>query len=237
MCTVTWIREGDTYELFCNRDEKRSRLDARFPQAYALGDMKFLAPVDAEYGGTWIAVNEAGLGACLLNGAAMPVRRARMTRGAVIPHVIRAPDAAEALSMAGSLDLEQFPPFILLLLAPGGAARLLKWDGVDREIVGDADALMPLVSSSVDPAGVSKRRGEQFQRASRSDRAGSSAWLHDFHASHDGEPSAYSTCMHRPDAETVSFTHIAVSPHRIQLSYTPSAPCRQLTATRIELPR
>ena len=36
---------------------------------------------------------------------------------------------------------------------------------------------------------------------------------------------AYSTCMHREEAATVSYTEVRVSLHKATMRYTPTAPC------------
>ena len=49
-----------------------------------------------------------------------------------------------------------------------------------------------------------------------------------FHRSHAPARSAYSTCMHRADAETVSFSWIQVTHQETDFCYTPGAPCEKL---------
>ena len=56
MCTVSWIHQGPGYQLFCNRDEKHTRRPASKPQLLTRGGVRFLAPIDGDFGGTWIAV-------------------------------------------------------------------------------------------------------------------------------------------------------------------------------------
>ena len=73
VCTVTWLREPSGYRLFFNRDELRSRLEAEPPRRHegraADGAaVAFLAPVDGDHGGTWIAANEHGVTVGLVNG-------------------------------------------------------------------------------------------------------------------------------------------------------------------------
>ena len=53
-----------------------------------------------------------------------------------------------------------------------------------------------------------------------------------FHASHGAEASAYSACMHRPDAETVSFTRVKVTGSEVVVRYSPASPCRQYPRPR-----
>ncbi|HKX45758.1 MAG TPA: NRDE family protein, partial [Planctomycetota bacterium] len=84
MCTVTWIRRVDGFELFCNRDERRTRPAALLPEARrGPSGIEYAAPIDAEAGGTWVAVNERGLALCLLNHyqAAEPLGRDLASRG------------------------------------------------------------------------------------------------------------------------------------------------------------
>jgi hypothetical protein len=49
--------------------------------------------------------------------------------------------------------------------------------------------------------------------------------LMDFHASHAPIPSAYSPCMHRENALTVSFSRVTVADGVIEFLYFPVAPC------------
>src|SRR5271166_4952326 len=68
MCTLSWIRDEDGYQLFFNRDEKLSRKSAMPPRQATRDGVRFLAPVDGDFGGSWIATNEIGVSVCLLNG-------------------------------------------------------------------------------------------------------------------------------------------------------------------------
>ena len=70
MCTLTWFHESDRYQLFFNRDERRTRKPAIPPALRQKGPSRFIAPLDGNFGGTWIGVNEHGLTLCLLNGHA-----------------------------------------------------------------------------------------------------------------------------------------------------------------------
>ena len=67
MCTVTWLERDGCYDLFCSRDELRTRGAALAPRLHPTAGGRFLAPVDSDGGGTWIAVNDRGVGLCLLN--------------------------------------------------------------------------------------------------------------------------------------------------------------------------
>ena len=68
MCTVSWLHSPNGYHLLCNRDEKRTRSSAIAPRISVNGAVQFIAPLDQDFGGTWIATNEFGTSICLLNG-------------------------------------------------------------------------------------------------------------------------------------------------------------------------
>lgn len=216
MCTVTWTRQAGGYELLCNRDEKRSRGVAWAPHIQISFGVRYLAPADTDFGGTWIAVNEYGIAACLLNGAG--TARGERSRGLVISEIIWARAAEDSAFLLQHLDLAPFAPFALLLLEPDRPALVANWDGRRLTVDPNGDARMPLISSSYDPEGVRRARIHEFARHSGDLRA--------FHKSHGNAPNAYSPCMHRNDAETVSFTRAVVDRGVARLAYTPGAPCR-----------
>jgi len=68
MCTVTYIPLGGKKILTSNRDEKTFRKRALPPQIYLHEDVRLIYPKDGDAGGTWIALNENGNVAVLLNG-------------------------------------------------------------------------------------------------------------------------------------------------------------------------
>lgn len=213
MCTVTWVHEGDGYQLLSNRDERRSRAAALGPRVREQDGVRFVAPVDGEFGGTWIGANELGVSLCLLNGAGGCGVR---SRGLLVADLLSAPSLTETAERFRRLDLSLYAPFTLLVLAPG-RDTVFEWSGRVRN---ERRAEPPLASSSLDPAGVRARRRAEFR-----EHAGP---LEAFHASHASGPSAYSPCMHRADAETVSFTRVSVTRSQIELFYTPAAPCRRV---------
>jgi hypothetical protein len=216
MCTVTWAYTPDGYELFCNRDEKKTRSKADAPVVHRCDDVAYIAPTDTHAGGTWIAVNEYGITLCLLNGPS-DARCLSTSRGRIIPAIIGARDCDDAVARLRALQLSTYAPFTVAVLSPDAGAKVVRSSGED------ADSRIPLISSSFDLPTVETMRRRAFAR---------SASLADFHASHDNGPSAYSTCMHRPDAETVSFSHIVVTATNIRFSYTPHAPCIPSSSSR-----
>jgi hypothetical protein len=236
MCTVSWIHQPEGYHLLCNRDERRTRGIAASPGVFEHSGARFVAPVDADHGGTWIAVNEHGLGLCLLNGRSWgPPARGERSRGLVIPELIWLHSGDECAFVLGRLDLEPFAPFTVLMLEPGQPAIVAAWDGSALAIDRHADHRAPLVSSSFDPEGVRRSRTCEFVRRATGDVTS----LFRFHTNHGdgGAGDPYSPCMHRPDAETVSFSWVVVTRDEVRFLYVPTAPCRCAPGEQSILPR
>ena len=226
MCTVTWVHESEGYHLLSNRDEKRTRGIASAPSLHRCGGVRYLAPVDPDFGGTWIAANEYGLALCLLNGDRAPhPTRPRLSRGVLIPDVIWAHSLDDCMFLLSQTDLEPYAPFSLAMLEPGIPAMVARWNGRTLSF-SPGDAQVPLTSSSYDPNGVRRVRVDEFTRRSVASERVDGASLYWFHSSHGRSPDAYSTCMHREDAETVSFSWVIVTRQEVRFLYSPAPPCR-----------
>jgi hypothetical protein len=218
MCTVSWQRDTDGYRLLCNRDERRTRRAAIEPHAERRHGVHFLAPVDGEYGGTWLSVNEYGLGLCLLNGACVSDAICGVggrTRGAIPLALADACSGRVVFERLLTMDLAPYAAFTLVILEPDLPAALAEWNGAELALIPYGDPYLPLISSSVDPVGVRARRREVF-----------GGDLEAFHRSHADGLSAYSPCMHRDDAETVSFSEVRVNAESVELRYSAGSPCR-----------
>ena len=236
MCTISWIHDKDGYQLLCNRDEKLTRKPALRPRMVVSNGTRFLAPVDGDFGGTWIGTNEFGVSACLLNGAnltrseicaAAPSR----SRGLLLLDLIPLPSIAAICDRLKGTDISPFAPFTLAALEPGRPAAVLEWDGSKKTLLFEEASRFMLTSSSFDTEEVRRRRQVEYSHVH--DGEGMFA----FHRSHAPARSAYSTCMHRADAETVSFSWIRVSREETDFFYTPGAPCEKLPGVRLKLAR
>jgi len=227
MCTVSWVHQPDGYHLLCNRDEKRTRGTAFAPRVGVRGGVSYIAPVDSDSGGTWLSANEYGVSLCLLNGSpGLEARGPQRSRGLLLRELAWAPSAGECALWLRHLDLSPFARFSLVILEPRRSAILAHWDGTELTVDPAGDSHMPLTSSSYDPDGVRCSRLNEFaRRVGRSD-CFDPALLYWFHSSHGASPDAYSTCMHRPDAETVSFSWVVVTRDAIRFLYSPGAPCQ-----------
>jgi Transport and Golgi organisation 2 len=242
MCTVSWIRDDAGYELFFNRDEKLVRKKALAPCPAARGGVRFLAPVDGDFGGTWIATNEFGVTICLLNGANLTGScggdgRAIRSRGLLLPELISSPSVAAVCERVRTADWAVYAPFTLVALGPGQPPALVEWDGARKIVRFQDESYLMLTSSSFDTEAVRARRQEEFRSLVASSGQVDAELLARFHGSHLPTRSAYSTCMHRPDAETVSFSRIRVSEGGSEFLYNPAAPCTEVPGALLKLPR
>lgn len=226
MCTVTWLRTRDGYELFCNRDELLTRKPALPPQVMTIADVQAIAPRDGDFGGSWISVNEFGLSLCLLNLHTAEHRCGKfISRGLLLMELAGGHSTEKVMAQISKNQLQQFRPFTLLALAVDQSAMIAQWNGSDLLIDRDGDGQMPLTSSSFDSARVIESRKQCFENRAIAKASVSSDQLFDFHRSHDPESGAYSACMHRSDAATVSFSQIKVDSNSIQFRYYPHSPC------------
>jgi hypothetical protein len=263
MCTVTFLPglPCGGYVLATNRDESPRRRPALPPFAAEFGGRLVLAPRDGDAGGTWVGVDERGLALTVLNGdglAAAPAPADPVSRGLLVLELLerRTPrEVLEELRRRAAAGALRFKPFKLLAVAPGegGApARLWRgdWDGA-RLHVSEHDTPQCITSSGVEPAEVQRRRGTEFARlvervrptlradATEDEVDSLARAVQALHASHDaGAPGgdAFSVCMHRAEARTVSSTVILVS-DRIEMDYTAGWPCQDGELQVMELAR
>jgi hypothetical protein len=227
MCTVTWLQQPDGYHLLCNRDEKRTRGKATAPRVARCNGVRYIAPIDADCGGTWIAANEFGVTACLLNrGNGAEAGAKSRSRGTIIRYIMWARSVDDCGVLVQRLDLASFAPFVLVFLEPGRPALLAEWNGERLTIEPATASDMPLTSSSYDPAGVRRFRLEEFARRVGAAEQQGPGLLYWFHTSHGSSPDAYAPCMHREDAETVSFSWVIVKRDEIRFLYSPAPPCQ-----------
>ena len=230
MCTVSWLRRPEGYELFFNRDERRARRRAEPPALRRKGPSRFIAPLDGNFGGSWIAANQHGLSLFLLNGYAPtdPVEPEGgfTSRGLLLTGLADGRSAEQIERRLRRYELDRFRSFLLAVLEPSGGGLLARWSNGSLDVRGDLDACNPLVSSSFDGEEVRASRREQYRRMVGG-AAEETAEAHlAFHESHAPERGPHSPCMHRPDAETVSFSHVRVDAQSVRFDYTPHSPCR-----------
>lgn len=237
MCTVVWVpAEGGGYRLGHNRDESRGRGRAAAPTVRQAGGRSFLAPTDADAGGTWITVNDAGLTVCMLNAAHRAPERLPPepeSRGLLPLDLAGCATLTEIHDRIRTWDgrLERLRAFHLVAVARGrdgaeSSAERHRWDGRQHVV----DRLAPpglFVSALLDQGGAERERGRSWRRfldarhgtVDIDDLAG---WL----ANHEPERGMLSACVHRPDARTVSRTTVEVpASGPIVVRYLDGSPC------------
>ncbi len=239
MCSLTWLRRADGYELFFNRDESKRRLPGLPPALRRRAGVEFLAPLDADAGGTWLGINAFGLTLGLLNGASRgPGPSVPVSRGLLVLDLLDSPGSAEVARRLEACDLARRRPFELVALEPRSNLLHAVWDGAEVSVEWLEERAQPLSSSSLDPSGAAhNRRGVLAAMLAGHAGGPSEELLLAFHASHLPERGALSPCMHRDDAETVSFARTRVGSGVVELGYSPEAPCRSVPLTWLALDR
>jgi hypothetical protein len=229
MCTVAFVPlPGGGYLLGHNRDERRGRAPGQPPSLLELPGCRALAPRDPEAGGTWIALNGAGVTVCVLNAAERRPERLPGTprsRGLLVRDLACAPSLAAArarLERAADV-LAVTRAFHLVVAEPGARVGRFRWDGVEKAWEqGDAPALF--VSSLLQPVEVERERSAGWRARMAGgplDRDALAAFL----SGHEPERGPRSVCMHREDAGTVSRTLVEVTAEGSAMRYQPGPPC------------
>ncbi len=126
MCTLLlWKREHPRYTLVAaaNRDEYLDRASTG-PQNLGV-DPTVVGGRDEVAGGTWFAVNAAGLVLAVTNrrgaGAHDPTRR---SRGVLVKQIAHSRTYSQALETVARIDALEYNPFILLIADANDAAAV-----------------------------------------------------------------------------------------------------------------
>jgi len=239
MCTVTWLRRGNEYQLFCNRDERNSRRPALGPQCHEQKGVKYIAPVDGDHGGSWIGVNEFGIGLCLLNrygDTEVRADREFISRGLLLMDLLDCLEVQQVKSRINDLHLSRFRPFSLLALSCSETPALVEWTGSKYTFTHDVDSRVPLTSTSLTEPGIATERQRQFVALTAA-RGLNEGALDYYHRSHLPERSPSSVCMHRDEAATVSMSKVTVSNREILFEYESGSPCERNDVITVRLGR
>jgi Transport and Golgi organisation 2 len=228
VCTVTVVPWRGRVRLAANRDERRSRPAALPPEVRSFGERRAVLPVDPVGGGTWVAVNDAGLAMALLNVSAgwavAETAAPTKSRGAIIPALLCWDTLSRATERALRLDAAEYAPFRLVL--------------VDRtefvEIRSDRKRLRPVSQGALAAPRLFTSSG-LGDRLVQGPRAGlftrffgpSADWVaaqDAYHRHRWPDRGHLSVCMHRADACTVSHTVVTLGPDRVSLVYSAGPP-------------
>lgn len=245
MCTLSWCFHPSGYSVFFNRDEQRARAPAMQAMLHCESGLDAIYPVDPKGGGTWLAVNAAGVTFALLNyyqgGLPLkdsspnsePYSPALISRGKIIVSLLKARSISEVRSLFSSLNLSCFASFTLVSFAKNSSPLSLKWDG---QTLVEELPVSPVISSSVELPVVRQKRlavyGELYDKISKEnmllvgDKEKNLLNTHrKFHCSHLPSKSQYSVCMHRGDAKSVSYSEVHVHAATASFKYIDQSPC------------
>jgi hypothetical protein len=243
MCTMTLVPRGTgELQMAVNRDESRDRPAALPPVVREFGARQGILPIDPLGGGTWVAVNDAGLAFTLLNRRQPTDRRAAAnprSRGLIIPSLLAADDLDGALRMAGALDLRQFQPFRLLMTDVGRAVEFSSNGEVwEQKQFFDLRGPLMFTSSGLGDQVVDGPRRRLFNEMFGDAPAAEWPRLQDEFQRHSWpERRDLSVCMNRDDARTVSLTTIDIQPGAVTLSYHGLPPDQPAELVTVMLPR
>ncbi|MCK6485746.1 MAG: NRDE family protein [Phycisphaerae bacterium] len=248
MCTVTLIpvaRDADSdawthLRLACNRDELRIRPAAMPPEIRRRGSRTAIMPIDPLSDGSWIAVNDAGLAATLLNvnppaPPGLMQSTLRNSRGILAPRLMACSTLDEAERHTADIDPDAFPPFRLVVVDRNGLIDC-RGDGSSLRRQRLALSSHPLLFTS---SGLGDHLVEQPRRA-----LFESMFTHEadwpaaqvaFHRHAWPDRRHVSVCMERDEARTVSHTIIDLERGRATLTYYGDAPDRATSPVALSL--
>ncbi|WP_439628264.1 NRDE family protein [Gemmata sp.] len=241
MCTLSIVPlTADVVRVEFNRDESPTRAAGLPPRVRRFGSRAAVLPLDPPSGGTWLAVNDAGLVLALLNvnpspPAAGPAAR---SRGEVIPALLHCDSPAAALAaLEQSLGYGDFAPFRLVVLGCGVLADV-RWDGRDPMVASHLLGTSPhmYTSSGLGDALADAPRRALFDELfsappAQWDRA--QDW---FHRSRWPGREHLSVNLVRAGARTVSRSVIDLRAGVATFTYHPGAPDAPSDAVALALP-
>lgn len=227
MCTVTFIPRQRGYLLGMNRDEKRTRAIGLLPTSRDVDGRRAICPSEPT-GGTWIALNDSGVTLALINWYSIPAStsRATMSRGEIIPSMCASQSAEIIKRLLATLPLGRISPFRLIGVFPTGR-EIGEWQWDRKQLTTKSHRWQgqQWISSAFDEPTVQKVRSRTFQDFQNQASADTTDWLRRLHRSHLPESGPFSTCMHRSDAVTVSYTEVSVNHDRAAMRHNRGSPC------------
>lgn len=235
MCTVSWLVDNNSYHVFFNRDEQRSRSMALSPQQFTINSIEALMPIDPDGNGTWISTNEFGLSLCLLNYyQGIKPQGPLISRGLLVKALSAKKTIQEVHQALLQSTLNDYASFSLLTFGYDVHGQFVQqtwqWSG---EQLTQIQLNSPFTSSSVEFEQVSTSRlalANQMPMKNVADLAR-------YHQSHQPDKSHLSACMHRTDAKSVSLSHIHVDQQQSLFHYKGASPCSSEPFVTTELAR
>ena len=222
-----------------NRDELFTRGPATPPEVRQHESTTSIYPADAE-GGTWIAVNDAGVTYALLNWNSPPRTVKVRSRGEAVIQMLPSSLPKESEKRMTRDLVIGMRSFRLIGVFPEiEMVREWRWDGLSALETFHFD-WQPhhWFSSGLSDEEAAKQRSRITESAKYQPNAGSLDWLRSLHSSHLPERGAFSVCVHRNDAATLSYTEVSVGPSEVTMRYRDGSPClRQSFDSELSLRR
>ena len=228
MCTVIFIARKNGYALAMNRDEKLTRIAGRPPLTKRVNGRTVISPSEPG-GGTWIALNDARATLALINwySVTAKVKGEAVSRGNVVNSLngAHSPDVVD--SAFAKMALKKTNPFRLIGVFPA-TKEISEWRWNLKKLVRKNHPwkAQQWISSGFDEPTAQHMRSRTFKHALKQTSAGRLEWLRRLHRSHRPHNGPFSTCMHRDDAATVSYTETIISPHRMTMRHQAGEPCQ-----------
>lgn len=224
MCTASWLYGAEGFQVFFNRDEKKTRGHARPPEVSMAGETACLFPTDPDGGGTWIGVNQYGLVLAVLNNYQADANHESSfsrSRGVLVRNLLSCSSGPAVRAAIENEAYQECRPFLLLVFTRGGAVELASWNG--RNLAWSEPREQVLTTSGYRPDEVAGKRLALYRELVGREGMTPST-LEVFHRSRDPADGAGSVCMTRDDAATVSMTRIVVTPGEAVLRYLDGPP-------------
>lgn len=215
------------YCLAMNRDEKLARPQGLPPMLRLVDHRRVICPSE-HGGGTWIALNELGVSLALINWYSIIARveYSPISRGEVVKTACAADNPRSMETILSTLPLDRVNPFRLIgVFPPSRQIVECRWDLKKLEVKKCAWEPQQWISSGFDEPEAQRNRSQTFQQSLEQKSVGSLGWLRRLHRSHAPGKGPFSTCMHRSDAATVSYTEVVVLKSKGSLRYLDTAPC------------
>lgn len=228
MCTLSWLPDRSGYWVFFNRDERRTRRPGRRPERRRLGRVRTVAPIDGDFGGTWIGVNQFAVTAALLNRYHdAPVERtpATISRGLLLRSLLDARSGRDLIRRLEAIELHDYLPFTIAAFDRGPAVQVADWNGRDLTVSRVTGPGLVRTSSGFDQRVAEQMRQARFDEVLGGDPI-TAPRLRTLHRDHRPAKGPFSVCMHRPDAQTRSLTEIRVAKTTASIRYQAGSPCR-----------
>ena len=243
MCSLTFLPKPGGYFVAMNRDENLGREIALPPRVHTASARTWIGPEERSSGGMWIATSDSGVTLALLNahpgGAVSPSNMVLSSRGLLIPGLIGARDHSELASKLATLPLN-VPPFRLVAIFPAERALWIHiWTGHGISAERAGWSMQQIFSSGLSDEAAATTRVATTRALPRAEGEDEQQWVRRLHASHVPERGAFSYCVHRADARTVSYTEIDIGEETILMRYHNGSPCEldasQFLGSAVEL--